>query len=193
MDKMSPQTRVARDNAARYVQFLLTVADQTLAENAAKKDKPFLTENDTEIIEFGKRGLNLHAEPFIDMLCDEEGFDAHRALLFLSKVMEGAFMVGTRCARRVLEEARTDLMRDQKKPGDETRIAALDAAILACVNYDRSVLNTYRDNMVPKYEEVIQELAKHIDKKQLEATKPGWPKLTTVVKRISSLKKSELA
>jgi hypothetical protein len=127
MDKMSPQNaRVARDVAVRHVQFLLAVADQTLAQSAAK-EKPFLTENDIRVIELGKQALSLHAEPLIEMLLDGgNGFNAHRALLFLSQVMDGALMVGTRCSHRVLDERKTELMRDSR----ERKSAAREAAIV---------------------------------------------------------------
>jgi hypothetical protein len=74
--------------------------------------------------------------------------------------------------------------RDKKKEKlDDPRRAALDVAILACVDGDRSKLSSYRDKMRPSYEEVVARVPKKFQTKT-------WPAASTMRTRFMVLKKS---
>jgi hypothetical protein len=107
-------------------------------------------------------------------------FEATYALGGLSEISESADNRIVEIENRFRKPAR---IRVAKAKVDKERMQALDAAILACVDGDRTRLSSYEDKMCPARADVVARL-QTTDESILTET---WPSVSTVRRRIKKL------
>jgi hypothetical protein len=107
-------------------------------------------------------------------------FDAIYEIGGLSEISESADNRIVEIENRFRKPAR---IRVAKAKVDKERMQALDAAILACVDGDRTRLSSYEDKMCPARADVVARL-QTTDESILTET---WPSVSTVRRRIKKL------
>jgi hypothetical protein len=168
----------------RFVEFLEANADDALAfERLTESDRKELAQARDSL-----RSAVLEIEKLFERLPYEHLSEHGRDQLW--RALGAAWIIGSRgdvadSNKVYIREKQGATARDGKAIGDKQRLEALRHAILACVDNDRSRLNGNRDNLCPRREQVLEELPRHIDLRQL---KSNWPGLTTLVTQISALK-----
>jgi hypothetical protein len=186
---VSPQMRVAHDRASWYIQFLLKVADSSLSQNAkaADRGKKFFTRNDIAVINMGKEHVERDAPNLVKILLSLPVDDAHQALILLQGSLSGAFEIGTRCAHKVRDEAKTEIMRETREPITAARNVTLDAAIIDMSKYLNKKLAVSM-NFARLIRPGVRELL------GLTHNEKGWPSESAIKEAISKrIKLQELS